>query len=281
MFKLKGQVGLVIVALIAIVYSQIVKIVPVGRTGVLFNRVNGNLRELQEGLNFVMPFVTELIVYDTRIVTYSFSSKNNSFNDPKRLGDPLVAKTKDGQIVAIELSIVSQMIKQRASEVFQKLRTDYEPVLKAKISKTTQEVIARHVADALYTSETRRIVSQEIFESLSTSFDTSGFSLKDVFLRRINFSKEYIQAIERKQIALQKAQLAQIRKDIAIKEKQIEIIKGEAQAKVVDIKGRAIQRNPLVAELEYLEEIEKSERNIPVVSGLQGNSFINLDKIMQ
>ena len=100
-----------------------------------------------------------------------------------------------------------------------------------------QEVIARHVADALYTAETRRIVTQEVFESLSTSFLDSGFSLKDVFIRRIDFSPEYIQAIERKQIALQKAQLAQIKKGIAIKEKEIDDYKGITYKAMVSFSG--------------------------------------------
>lgn len=276
----KNQFTLVIIFLLLAVFVQSVKFIPAGRTGVIFN-LKGGIQEnaYGEGVHFIVPFLQNLIVFDTRIVTYSFSN-DNSIPDPKRLGESLIAKTKDGQIVAIEVSIVTQMIKDRAPEVYQKLRTDYEPVLKAKTSKTMQEVIARYVADALYTAEARRLVTEELFNSLSKSFLSSGFELKNVFLRRIDFSKEYIQAIERKQIALQKAQLAQIKKDIAIKEKQIEIIKGEAQAQMVQIKGSAIQRNPIVAELEYLEEIEKSDRDIPVITGLSGNTFINLDKIV-
>ena len=276
----KNQFSLIILFLALALVAQTVKVIPAGRTGVIFNLKGGIQKNYYgEGLHFIVPFLQNLIIFDTRVLTYSFSQSNGE-RDPKRLGDPIIAKTQDGQIVAIEISIVTQMIKEKAPDVYQKLRTDYEPVLKSKISKTMQEVIARHVADALYTAATRREVTGELFESLSKSFLESGFKLKDVFLRRIDFSKEYIEAIERKQIALQKAQLAQIRKGIAIKEKQIEIIKGEAQAKVVDIKGRAIQRNPKVAELEYLEEIERSSREIPVVTGLRGNTFINLDKIV-
>lgn len=280
MFKAKNQFTLIIIFLVLAVIAQTVKVIPAGRTGVIFNLKGGIQKShYEEGLHFIVPFLQSLIIFDTRVLTYSFSESNTNRN-PKRLGDPLIAKTQDGQIVAIEVSIVTQMVKEKAPDVYQKLRTDYESVLKSKISKTMQEVIARHVADALYTAQTRRIVTEELFESLSTSFLDSGFKLKDVFLRRIDFSPEYIQAIERKQIALQKAQLAQIRKGIAIKEKEIEIIKGEAQAKVVAIKGSAIQRNPQVAELEYLEQIERSGRDIPVINGLKGNTFINLDKIM-
>ena len=201
MFKVKNQFTLIIIFLAIAVLAQTVKVIPVGRTGVIFNLKGGiQKNSYKEGLHFIVPFLQNLIIFDTRILTYSFSQANTG-RDPKRLGDPIIAKTQDGQIVAIEASIVTQMIKERAPEVYQKLRTDYEPVLKAKISKTMQEVIARHVADALYTAETRRIVTEELFTSLSESFLSSGFKLKDVFLRRIDFSKEYIQAIERKQIA--------------------------------------------------------------------------------
>ncbi len=278
MFGIKNQVALIILFLTLALLSQSVKIIPVGRTGVIFNLKGGVQNNiLKEGLHFLIPFVQSLIVFDTRIVTYSFS---NVGTDEMRLGDPILAKTQDGQVVGIEVSIVSQMIQARTPEVYQKLRTDYESVLKAKTGKIMQEVIALNVADALYTEETRRKVTEEVFKYLSESFLESGFELKDVLLRRIDFSPEYIEAIERKQIALQKAQLAQIRKEIAIKEKQIEIIKGEAKAKEVEIKGSAIQMNPKVAELEYLDIIEQSADKIPVIMGLKGNSILNLDKLL-
>lgn len=279
MFSVKNQFSLIIILLVFAVLSQSVKVIPPGRTGVIFNLKGGiEKNALHEGIHFLVPFLQSLIIFDTRILTYSFSK--NTY-DELRLGSPVVAKTQDGQIVEIEISLVTQMVQERAPQVYQKLRTDYEPVLKAKTGKIMQEVIARHVADALYTEETRVAVTQEVFKNLSESFLESGFELKDVLLRKIDFSKEYIEAIERKQIALQKAQLAHIRKEIAVKEKQIEIIKGEAKAQQVEIKGRAIQLNPRVAELEYLEQIEASEEKIPVILGLEGNTFVNLDKILQ
>lgn len=279
MFSMKNQFALILIFLVLAVLSQSVKVIPPGRTGVIFNLKGGiEKKALKEGIHFLVPFVQSLIMFDTRILTYSFSG---STYDELRLGDPIVAKTKDGQIVGIEFSLVTQMIQEKAPDVYQKLRTDYEPVLKAKTGKIMQEVIARHVADALYTEETRVAVTQEVFKNLSESFMESGFELKDILLRKIDFSKEYIEAIERKQIALQKAQLAQIRKEIAVKEKRIEIIKGEAKAQEVEIKGRVIQLNPRVAELEYLDAIEQSEQKIPVILGLEGNTFVNLDKMLQ
>lgn len=272
------QLSLIILFVAIAVLSQSVKVIPAGRTGVIFNLKGGiEKKSLAEGIHFLVPFVQSLIVFDTRIVTYSFTDKREG---DRAIGGLINAKTQDGQIVNVEMSMVTQMDQERAPEVYQKLRTDYEPVLKAKTSKTIQEVIARHVADALYTDATRAAVTKEVFESLSPSFQDSGFELKDILLRRINFSPEYINAIEEKQIALQKAQLAQIRKAIAVKDKRIEIIKGEANAKGIEIKGQAIAANPKVAELEYLDSIEKSNRDIPVITGLKGNTFINLDKML-
>lgn len=263
--------------IIAVLIYSSVKIVPAGHTGVVFNLSGGvQKKALKEGVHFLVPILQSLIIYDTRVTTYSFS---NSDRYGEVLGESIISKTRDGQVVGIEISFVSQMIQERAPEIYQ-LRNDYKPILKAKVGKVMQEVVASHVADALYTDTTRVAISDEAKESLSESFLESGFKLLDVYLRKIDFSQEYIAAIERKQIALQKAQLAQIRKEIAIKEKEIEIIKGEANAQEVQIKGKAIQANPLVAELEYLEAIEKSEAQIPVVVGLKGNTFINLDSMM-
>lgn len=279
MSKVPSSVLIILLIIVGIV-SQSVRVIPAGRTGVIFNLKGGvQNNALDEGLHFLIPFVQSLIIFDTRVTTYSFS--NNPNESRQILGQPVVAKTRDGQIVDIEMSLVTQMEKSKAPDVYQKLRTDFEPVLKAKTGKVMQEVIARHVADALYTEETRKIVTAEAEKYLAESFAASGFKLYDVFLRKIEFSKEYIEAIERKQIALQKAELAKILKEIAIKDKQIEILKGEAEAKVVEIKGKAIQANPSVAELEYLEAVEKSEEKIPVIFGLKGNSLLSIDQILK
>ena len=281
MFGLGLKKELILISLFALLalVSQSVRIVEAGRTGVVFY-ISGGVQKkpLNEGLHFLIPFVQSLIVFDTRLNTYSFTrDKMNS----GRLGDPIVAKTSDGQIVGIEMSLLTQMIHDKAPEVYQKLRTDYAQVLKAKTGKVMQEVIAMQVADALYTESTIKAVSKTSLELLSESFAQSGFKLHDVLIRRIVFSKEYIEAIERKQIALQKAQLAQIRKEIALKEKTIAIIQGEAKAKEVAIKGGAIQANPLVADLEYLDAIESNNLDVPVITGLKSNAFINLDKVIR
>lgn len=274
------RTGLLLILVLAFgLVSQSVKIIPEGRTGVIFNLKGGvEKKSLKEGIHFLIPFVQTLIIYDTRYVTYTFT------NNPaeKKLGPAIVAKTNDGQIVGIEISLITRMIQQQAPFVYQKLRTDFEPVLKAKAGKIIQEVIASHVADALYTEDTRKAVTEETKEQLAQSFAASGFELQDVLLRKIDFSKEYIDAIERKQIALQKAELSKILKEISLKEKKIEIIKGEAEGKTVAIKGRAVQANPKVAELEYLEAIDsKNENDIPVIVGLKGNTFVNIDKLIK
>ena len=106
---MKNKAPIIVVFLVLAALSQSVKVIPEGRTGVIFN-LKGGVQEnaLAEGIHFLIPFVQTLIIFDTRIITYSFS---NNVEDETRLGEPIVAKTKDGQIVGIETSIVTQMIK--------------------------------------------------------------------------------------------------------------------------------------------------------------------------
>ncbi len=278
MSSLKNTSTMIIFLIAFGLISQAVKIIPEGRTGIVFDALQGGVQEkgLGEGLHFLLPAVQKLIVFDTRIITYAFSNNRTELT----LGSPIIAKTNDGQVVGIEMSLVTRMIPEKAPDVYQKLRTDYEPVLKSKTGKIIQEVIARHVADALYTEETRRAVTEETKEYLAKSFAESGFELKDVLLRKIDFSKEYISAIEAKQIALQKAELAQIRKLIAEKDKRIAIIRGEGESRSVAIKGRAVQANPLVSELEFLETIDSTAGKIPVITGIKGATILSLDKLL-
>lgn len=286
MFESRKTTLILIVLIVAWgVLSQSVRIIPEGRTGVVFN-LKGGVQDnaLKEGIHFLIPFVQTLIVFDTRYQTYTFADKIASTRRTGPLeipiGRSIEAKTGDGQTVNISLSLITRMIQNKAPEVYNTLKTDYLPTLKTKVSNIIRQIIARHVADALYTEETRKIVTNEALGEIAKSFSESGFELNEVLLRRIDFSPEYIEAIERKQIALQKAELAKIKKDIAIKDKKIEILKGEAQGQVVAIKGRAVQANPKVAELEFLEVLENSEERIPVITGLKGHSIISVDKLL-
>ena len=276
MFRLGSTASLVAILLLVGFTTQFIKVIPEGRVGVVFNLKDGvQDKALKEGLHFLIPAIQTLIVFDTRIQTYTFSNNNAETT----MGKAIIAKTRDGQKAEIDVSFIARMLPEKAPDVYQKLRTDYISVIKSKAGKVMQEVIARHVADALYT-ETRKIVAQETKEYLAKSFSESGFELYDVLLRKIDFSDDYIQAIEAKQIALQKAELARIRKQIAEKDKKISIIQGEAEAKTLAIKGRALQANPRIAELEYIESIESSGLNPPVISGLKSGTIINLDKAL-
>ena len=113
MFNVKNQFTLIIIFVALAVLVQSMKVIPAGRTGVIFNLKGGIQKNYYgEGLHFIVPFLQNLIIFDTRVLTYSFSQANSE-KDPKRLGDPIIAKTQDGQIVAIEVSIVTQMIKEK------------------------------------------------------------------------------------------------------------------------------------------------------------------------
>ena len=78
MFGLGLKKELILISLFALLalVSQSVRIVEAGRTGVVFN-ISGGVQKkpLKEGLHFLIPFVQSLIVFDTRLNSFSFTTK--------------------------------------------------------------------------------------------------------------------------------------------------------------------------------------------------------------
>lgn len=271
---LKNNFLLVTIFVGLVIVFNSIAIVPAGQTGVVFNKSGGIQKDaLNEGLHFLIPFVQELIIFDTRIKTYSFTS--NRFGDVP-FADPIDAKTMDGQDVNLELTLIAQIKSEKAPEIYDQVRSDVSRLVQTKTISATQKIIASHYAADLYTDEARTEITKKLIAYMRESLLQNGthMILHDVLLRRIEFSDEYFSAIENKQLAFQNAEIAGIEANIAKKDKMITEIKGNAIAKDIEIKGRALS-NPKIAEFEFLKEIEKTERPLPVFVGAK-NTFINL-----
>ena len=73
--------------------------------------------------------------------------------------------------------------------------------------------------------------------------------------------------MERKQIALQESQRQNWIKKTAEREKERRVIEGEGDARALSVKGQALQLDPKIAELEFLEQLDQRGLDIPVITG--------------
>jgi prohibitin 1 len=203
-----GMVGLIGVILL----SNCITRVPTGHVGVLtlFGRVTGKV--LSEGMHPINPLKTS----------------NQMSIQTKTIKESASVPSSEGLVMNLDTSLIYHLNPDKASEVFQKIGTNYEtvviePILRAAIREAT----ASHTANALYTGE-REMVAKQISDQLTTILNQRGLIVENVLLRDIQLPQTLKASIEAKQQAEQEALAMNFRLQ---KEKQ------EAERKRIEAAG--------------------------------------------
>ena len=99
----------------------------------------------------------------------------------------------------------------------------------------------------------RMLIQAAIDKSLRESFKKSFIICEEVLLRNVQFSTEFQQAIENKQIAQQEAQRMKYVLEKQEMEKTRKIIEATGEAEALRLKGKALAENPLLVQYEYVK----------------------------
>ncbi len=233
-------VGLVIGVFFFIASSGLIQ---VGATevAVVFQSVGGDPKTsslwpepLGPGVHIIIPIINEPNIYSTEIRTYTMS---RTANEGQRSGDDSVAvRTKDGQQVYIDVSILYRIDPAKANLIHLKFKNRYEEdFIRPTVRSAVRDVVSGYNVEALY-GEQRTEIQDKIYQYVLARFPENGLQLQPngLLLRNITFSDEFIKAVEQKQVAQQQAEQA---KQEA--ERARTIAKGAADAVVTKAEGDA------------------------------------------
>ncbi len=271
-------VGVAALIIVLLVFGGgMIKVIPAGHAGVVFNLFGGvEKRVLNEGLNVVIPVIETVATYEVRKISYSFTDGYEIGN----IGPPIKCQTNDGQQIDIDVSVIAHIDKNKNWRLHQDLGKDYvDKLIVPQTRSILRNVVARYPIDTVYTTE-RIGLSRDIEKSLKKSFFKSGVVLDEFLIRGIVFSPAFAEAVERKQIALQESQRQNWIKKTAEREKERKIIEGEGDAKALAVKGQAIQLDPKIAELEFLEQLDQRGADIPVITGTK-NAILSIGDLLK
>ena len=240
-------VGVIIFAsVISIVSAGIVFIEPNERGVVVspyaFRAPNGYLEDaLTPGLRWIVP--------GESVRMYSISRQSYTMSGTVGEGtvaenDSIRARTKDGQEVFIDASVIFQV---DPSKVIQ-LHIDWQSRYQDELVRPTARGIIRDIASQYgieeIVSTQRASLESGITTTLEEKFLENNLILVDFVLRDIHFSDEYAAAVEQKQIAEQQAQQAKFvvesKKQEAEQARQV--AQGVADAAVIAAQGEADAR---------------------------------------
>jgi regulator of protease activity HflC (stomatin/prohibitin superfamily) len=255
-FKAAGWLifGAVAIALISTsVSGGLVFIQPTDR-GVVISALDEGVRPepLQPGLNWVVPFLENVIEYPISRQTYTMSIAPEEGQIPG--DDSVEARTSDGQIVKVDASVIFSIDPDQVVQTHIKWQGAY-------VDNLIRPVARGVIRDAASQFRVEEVVSSKRFET----FSEGGLILQDFVLRNISFSDEYAASVEQKQIAEQQAQQAafvvQQREQEA--EQARKVAEGKADALVIEAQGRADAR--------VIEAEAEAKALGLIASALQGN----------
>ena len=258
-FKAAGGIviGMIVLALVLTTVSAgLIFIQPTDR-GVVITVAEGGVRPeaLQPGLNWVIPFLENVVTYPISRQTYTMSIAPEE--GMIRGDDSVEARTSDGQVVRVDASqAVAQHIKWNGLYVDNLIR----PVSRGVI----RDAVSQFAIEEVYSTE-RFALAEMIRIEMEQSLEEGGLMLHEFVLRNIAFSEEYADSVEQKQIAEQLAQQAAF--VVEQREQEAEqarkVAQGQADAAVIEAEGRALAR---VIEA----EAEKEALDL-IASALRGN----------
>lgn len=250
-------VALVVLILASILASQAFVTVESGTVGVVTRFGAVQEGTLEPGLATVLPMVTRVVPVETRI---------------KKIDADAEASSKDLQIVTSKVTLNYRVDRASADELYEQLGPEYEdrnvvPALQESIKATA----AQYTAEELITK--RSDVARQMKDDLSQRLADKYLEVTDLSIVEFNFSKEFNDAIEQKQVAQQAALRAQNELDrVRIEADQaVAEAKGKADAELERARGESesqkLLRDTVSAEILQLRFIEAWDGKLPVYSG--------------
>ena len=289
-------VGVVLIAVVLTTLGAGLVFVEPNERGVVispysFRAPNGYLDQpITPGLRWIVPG-ERVQLYPISRQTYTMSAATQ---EGQVAGDDSIrARTKDGQEVFIDASVIFQVDMAKVIDLHINWQSRYQNEL---VRPTTRGVIR----DAVSQYGVEEVVSSKrvemeklITDNLAEKLADNDLLLVEFVLRDIHFSDEYAAAVETKQIAEQQAQQAafvvESKKQEAEQARQIaqgqadaaviaakgaaeaQIIQAEAQAQANELIGQSLQANPEILQYQYILKLAPGVQTIFIPSG---NQFI-------
>lgn len=282
----RGRIGLTVVGVVILVlacglFSRVSFLVPVDqgeRCAVTnFGQLVG---EAGPGLHWRWPMITGYQCFSVRDVVYETSDQpDQSQADYRDFAVP--GQTSDGQQISVKYSVRfyadPNHVQDLYANVGQNMGDVNERVIKFHSRSLVRLTMQKYEALTLYSGNL--IDVQNDIEKEMQRLAAQKYTVVDAFvLRKIDFDPDYVDAVEKKQIAFEGIQTAKYNAEQAVNEAQkkvneakgdaeAQIIAAQAEAQAIELKGQALRTNPQVIQYTFVEQLQGVQWGIMPFSG--------------
>jgi len=200
-----------------------------GERAVMYDILRGGILDdvCDEGIHLMIPMVQRPMILDVRI-------------RPREI--PSVTGTKDLQMVNIKLRVLWRPVYEKLPQIYRELGADYdERVLPSIGNEVLKSVVAQYNAEELLSK--RKEVSDRIKAELVKRAEHFHLELDDVAITHLTFGREFMKAIESKQVASQEAEKQAWVVKKADQERMAVVTRAEGEAEAAQIITKAMEMN--------------------------------------
>ena len=208
--------------------SQCLYNVDGGERAVMFDQLRGGVRPdvSGEGTHFMIPVVQRPIIFDVR-------------TKPREI--PSVTGTKDLQMVNIKLRVLWRPMIDELPKLYRELGTDFdERVLPSIGNEVLKSIVAQYNAEELLSK--RAEISARIRDEMHKRARVFHLEFDDVAITHLTFGREFMNAIEAKQVASQEAERQQWVVKRAEQERMAVVTRAEGEAEAASIITKAMEK---------------------------------------
>lgn len=268
--KFKGVKWIVIGVAAIILCASSFTVIPAGHTGVVMTLGKVSETSFQEGFHLKIPFIQSVEVMSNKIQVYE---------------TPASAVSKDMQTVSSTIAVNYRISSDSSDDIYKNVGIDYKTVLITPIvQECMKSVTAKYTAEELITE--RAAVGEEVKTALDAKLNSYGIYIEKFNIVNFDFSEEFNNAIEAKQVAEQNLIKTKTEQEQAIvvaeaeAEKKIIAADAEAQAILAEAQAQAdankLLQESLSNEVIMYEQITKWNGVLPKVTGSDGGLMINV-----
>jgi regulator of protease activity HflC (stomatin/prohibitin superfamily) len=246
---------------------------------------------LEPGLHWILPIVEQVITYSISNQTYTMSGV--VLEGQVQGDDSIRARTKDGQEVIIDASVIYQIDPSKVVPLHIVWQNRYQDgIVRPEARGIIRDAVSQYGVEEVVSTKRAEMVNI-IAEQLSITLAENSLRLLDFVLRDIHFSEEYAAAVEQKQIAEQQAQQARLtveqKKQEAEQARQVaqgqadaaviaaqgaaeaRLLQAEAEARANELIAASLENNPELLQYQYILKLSPGVQTIFIPSG---NQFI-------
>lgn len=270
--KSSGYIALLLLGLVALVFSQCFVIVGTGYSGVRITFGQVDEKSVSQGFNLKIPFIQTIVTVNNRQQDLEVVGAESGIEST------IVGKVP---ITISGVTVTYQINREKASYVYSTVTDPDNLVTYSIVSSAIKATTPSFDTDeVVIRSDVEGAIKEALQEYLDNKYGADVVSVIQITVGNISFTDEYNTSVNEKNMAKQAAETQDIENkkniDRANAEAEAKLISAQAEKEANELLEKSITNNILMQQ--YLE---KWNGVLPTVTGSDGSVMIDISKLME